>query len=117
MAVLVVEDDPDLRAMMDQILHLEGFAPVTAANGYEALRLLKAGLPAKAILLDLMMPVMDGWAFRRAQRNDPAIADIPVIIVSAASDVHRDDLAATAIFTKPLEFDAVLRELRRLARS
>ena len=116
MVVLVVEDDPDVRAMMDQMLNLEGFAPVIAPNGQEALRLLKTGLPARVILLDLMMPVMDGWAFRCAQRNDPAICHIPVIVMSAVADVRQDDLAAAAVFSKPLDFDAVLAELRRLGR-
>jgi len=78
------------------------------------LRLLKAGLSAKAILLDLMMPTMDGRAFRRAQRSDPTISHIPVIIMSAVSDVQRDDLGAAAVFSKPLNFDGVLSELRRL---
>jgi CheY-like chemotaxis protein len=59
-----------------------GWRPVTATNGLEALRLLKSGLPAKAILLDLMMPAMDGWEFRRAQRADPDLANIPVIVLT-----------------------------------
>jgi CheY-like chemotaxis protein len=112
-AVLVVEDDPELLSMMDQLLHLEGFAPVTAVNGLEALRLLKSGLRAKAILLDLMMPVMDGWSFRRAQRLDPQIADIPVIVLTAAAHVRHEELGAAAVFQKPLVFDDVLAALKR----
>jgi CheY-like chemotaxis protein len=107
-----VEDDPDLRSMMDQLLHLEGFAPVTATNGLEALRLLKSGLRATAILLDLMMPVMDGWAFRRAQRADPELANIPVIVLTAAANPRACELAAAAIFEKPLPFDRVIDVLR-----
>jgi CheY-like chemotaxis protein len=114
-AVLIVEDDPDLRSMMDQLLHLEGFAPVTAVNGLDALRLLKSGLHVNAILLDLMMPVMDGWAFRRAQRLDPDIADIPVIVLTAAANIRHDELHASAVFAKPLPFDSVLRALRHHA--
>jgi CheY-like chemotaxis protein len=112
-AVLVIEDDPDLRGMMDQLLHLEGFAPVTAVNGLDALRLLKTGLRVNAILLDLMMPVMDGWAFRRAQRLDPTLADIPVIVLTAAPHMRHDELAAAAVFAKPLPFEAVLQALRQ----
>jgi CheY-like chemotaxis protein len=111
-AVLIVEDDPDLRSMMDQLLHLEGFVPVTAINGLDGLRLLKSGLKVDAILLDLMMPVMDGWAFRRAQQLDPAIADIPVIVLTAAPNIRHDELAAAAVFAKPLPFEAVLTALR-----
>jgi CheY-like chemotaxis protein len=110
--VLIVEDDPDLRSMMDQLLHLEGFAPITAINGLDALRLLKTGLHVDAILLDLMMPVMDGWAFRRAQRLDPEIAEIPVIVLTAAPEVRHDELRAAAVFAKPLPFDSVLQALR-----
>jgi CheY-like chemotaxis protein len=114
-AVLIVEDDPDARAMMDQLLHLEGFAPITAINGLDALRLLKTGLHVDAILLDLMMPVMDGWAFRRAQRLDPDIADIPVIVLTAAGNIRHDELRAAAVFAKPLPYDAVLQALWRHA--
>jgi CheY-like chemotaxis protein len=112
-AVLIVEDDPEQRNMMDQLLHLEGFAPVTAINGLDALRLLKSGLHVDVILLDLMMPVMDGWAFRRAQRLDPELAHIPVIVLTAAAHIRHDELAATAVFAKPLPFDAVLTTLRQ----
>jgi CheY-like chemotaxis protein len=114
-AVLIVEDDSDLRSMMDQLLHLEGFAPITAINGLDALRLLKSGLRVDAIVLDLMMPVMDGWAFRRAQRLDPAIADIPVIVLTAAPNIRHDELAAAAVFPKPLPFEAVLAAVRQHA--
>jgi CheY-like chemotaxis protein len=112
-AVLIVEDDPDLRGMMDQLLHLEGFAPITAINGLDALRLLKTGLRVDVILLDLMLPVMDGWAFRRAQRLDPAIADIPVIVLTAAANSRQHELAAAAVFTKPLPFEAVLAAVQK----
>jgi CheY-like chemotaxis protein len=112
-AVLIVEDDPELRNMMDQLLHLEGFVPVTAINGLDALRVLKSGVHIDVILLDLMMPVMDGWAFRHAQRRDPEIAHIPVIVLTAAANIRFDELAATAVFAKPLPFDAVLTTLRQ----
>jgi len=112
-AVLIVEDDPDLRSMMDQLLHWAGFAPVSAINGLDALRLLKSGLRVDAILLDLMMPVMDGWAFRRAQRLDPEIADIPVIVLTASGNIRHDELAAAAVFAKPLPFEAVLQALHK----
>jgi CheY-like chemotaxis protein len=110
--VLIVEDDPDLRSMMDYLLHQEGFTPVTAANGRDALRLLKAGLAVRLILLDLMMPVMDGWAFRREQLRDPEIAWIPVIVLSAADDIRYDELVPAAVFRKPLVFDRMLGAIR-----
>jgi CheY-like chemotaxis protein len=109
-----VEDDADLREMMEQLLHLEGFAPLTAPNGREALNLLESGAPVKAILLDLMMPVMDGWEFRQLQLSNPAFAGIPVVVMSA---VDRERFAAinpVAAFRKPLAFDQVIAFLQEL---
>ena len=63
--------------MVVALLRIEGFAPVTAPNGAEALALLRASVPAQVILLDAMMPVMDGWTFRRLQRADATLASIP----------------------------------------
>ena len=105
-AILVVEDDAALREMMAQQLHLAGFAPATAPNGYEALALLRMGFPAKLILLDLRMPIMDGWAFRAEQRRDPDLADIPVIVMSA-----RD---AAAVFHKPFSGQEMIDVVRAL---
>jgi CheY-like chemotaxis protein len=108
-AVLVVEDDAELREMMAQRLHLAGFAPVTAANGHEALQLLRMGFPAKLILLDLTMPLMDGWAFRAVQRRDPSLADIPVIVVTARDPSGVD---AAAYCSKPVDGDDVVNKVR-----
>src|SRR5206468_8707293 len=81
-SVLVVDDDPNLVRLMSKFLKLEGLAPVPAANGQEALAYLRDGGDASVILLDLRMPVMDGWAFRIEQRRDPVLADIPIVILS-----------------------------------
>jgi CheY-like chemotaxis protein len=107
-AVLIVEDDADLREMMERMLHLEGFAPLTAPNGQAALEVLLAGAPVKAILLDLMMPVMDGWEFRRQQLANPRIAAIPVVVMSAIDDERAQSIRAVATFRKPLAFDRVI---------
>lgn len=80
--VLVVEDEPAARVGMEQILNLAGYAAVSACNGQEALDLLRSGVPASVIVLDLMMPVMDGWAFRREQRRDPTLSHIPGLPMS-----------------------------------
>src|SRR5262249_11380421 len=100
--VLLVEDDLDLQSMMEHLLRFEGFTPVSAVNGREALRLLKSGTVPEAILLDLMMPVMDGWAFRRAQKSDAEIAGIPVIVLTAAANVSHDELDVVAVLRKPV---------------
>src|SRR5258708_8046133 len=81
-SVLVVDDDPNLVRLMSKFLKLEGFAPVPAANGQEALAYLRGGGDASVILLDLRMPVMDGWAFRHEQRQDPGLATNPLVVLS-----------------------------------
>ncbi|PYR30533.1 MAG: response regulator, partial [Acidobacteria bacterium] len=71
----MVDDDPGIQRLMTSFLKVEGFAPIAAANGKEALAYLRGAGAVSVILLDLKMPVMDGWTFRREQRRDPAIAD------------------------------------------
>jgi two-component system chemotaxis response regulator CheY len=112
--VLIVEDDVELREMMAQLLSLEGFATATAANGREALEYPQDGheMP-HVILLDLMMPVMDGWEFRRQMQSDPDIAGLPVIILSALDPSRAKDVDATAFLKKPLDFDRLLTLVRQ----
>ena len=112
--VLVVDDDPGIRRLMTSFLKLEGFAPVVAANGQEALAYLRGGGAASVILLDLRMPVMDGWTFRSQQRGDPAIADIPVVVLSGADTERAPELAAAAWFDKPVSVPQVISAIRRL---
>ncbi|MFO0581640.1 MAG: response regulator [Anaeromyxobacter sp.] len=81
--VLLVEDDPDIRESLSEALRYEGYEVELAWHGREALaRLARDPLP-DVILLDLMMPVMNGWEFREAQLEDAALADIPVVVISA----------------------------------
>jgi CheY-like chemotaxis protein len=112
--VLIVEDDPDLREMMAQLLTLEGFHTAAVANGREALNYLQTGdHPPEVILLDLMMPVMDGWEFRRQQQANPAVADVPVIVLSALDQSRAANVNAAAFLKKPLDFDRLLELVRR----
>jgi CheY-like chemotaxis protein len=111
--ILIVEDDPDLREMMAQLLTLEGYEPVTVGNGREALDYLHTHVRPDVILLDLMMPVMDGWAFRREQQRDETLAAVPVIVLSALDQTRADDVAADAFLKKPLDFDRLLELVRR----
>jgi CheY-like chemotaxis protein len=106
--VLIVEDDAALREMMAQLLTLEGFQTATAANGREALESLHARARPAVILLDLMMPVMDGWEFRRRQQLDPDLAGVPVIVLSALDEARSLKVDATAFLKKPLDFDRLL---------
>ena len=112
--VLVIDDDPGIRQLMTSFLKMEGFVTVAAANGKEALACLRDGGAVDAILLDLRMPVMDGWTFRREQRRDPAIADIPVVVLSGADSERAPELAAAAWFDKPVSVPQVISVLRRL---
>lgn len=111
--VLIVEDDADLREMMAQLLTLEGFAAATASNGREALAYLRTNVAPDVILLDLMMPVMDGWEFRREQQRDAEMAGVPVIILSALDQPRAAGVGADAFLKKPLDFDRLLELIRR----
>jgi CheY-like chemotaxis protein len=113
-SVLVVDDDPNLVRLMTKFLKLEGFSPVPAANGQEALTYLRAGGEASVILLDLRMPVMDGWAFRREQRADAGLAGIPIVILSGVEADRVHELGAAASFNKPVSFPEVVDVVRRL---
>jgi CheY-like chemotaxis protein len=115
--VLIVEDDADLREMMAQLLQLEGYRAETVANGRDALHYLSAGDRPDVILLDLMMPVMDGWEFRRRQVQDPSIARVPVVVLSALDQARAFDLGGTAFLKKPLDFDRLLELVRRFCAS
>ena len=112
--VLIVEDDADLREMMAQLLSLEGFQAHSVANGRDALDYMHEteDMP-DVILLDLMMPVMDGWEFRRHQQQDPALSPIPVVVLSALDPSRAGDLAPEAFLKKPLDFDRLLQIVRK----
>lgn len=111
--ILIVEDDSDLREMMEQLLTLEGYTAATAANGREALEYLRRAEAPELILLDLMMPVMDGWEFRREQERDPHLASVPVVVLSALDQHRARDIGATAFLKKPLDFDRLLALVRQ----
>jgi DNA-binding response OmpR family regulator len=110
--IMVVEDDRDIREALVEFLLDEGFEPIAAVNGSEALEHLKRVEP-HLILLDLMMPVMDGRAFRKAQLELPDRAHIPVVVISAFRDVSMDVITmnAAAVLKKPIKLD----ELRAVA--
>jgi CheY-like chemotaxis protein len=114
--VLVVEDDADTLDAIATILEDAGYAVLRAANGREALERLDDGAPhCDLILLDLLMPVMNGWTFRRRQRATLAIAGIPVLLMSAGAHlaVVRDELNADGCMTKPVDELELLELVRR----
>jgi CheY-like chemotaxis protein len=107
--VLVVDDDPDIRAVVALVLEDEGYSVETAANGAEALEKVRAN-PPSGILLDMMMPVMDGAAFLRAWRTEPPSRRVPVVVMSAnrkAADALT--LGASDFISKPFDVDDLLR--------
>ena len=106
--VFIIEDDVDTREMLGKFLELEGYHVETAANGKQALDRLVEGAPACVIVLDLMMPVMDGWQFRRMQINDARLAKIPTIVVSAAGRERMAQITADAYLAKPIDMDELL---------
>lgn len=106
--ILVVEDNDDVREMMAVTLELEGHQVSTAVNGRDALEQLRTGDKPCVILLDLMMPVMNGWELRREIESDPALADVPVIVISAATGELVRSTRADAFITKPIDIDQLL---------
>lgn len=115
--ILVVDDDADIRETLNAVLSDEGFAVTTAANGIQALTLLRDGLRPAVILLDLMMPVMDGFQFRAAQRRDPTLAGIPVVLLTAHGTVEeaRATIRPDAILQKPVRIEPLLDAILRLS--
>lgn len=116
--ILLVEDDHALRDTIADVLVDEGFEVACACNGRDALEKLARGLLPDLIVLDLMMPVMDGWAFRDAQRQRPSLARIPVVVLSASSPADNPrlrSLGAEAVLAKPVGIDRLLGAVRGLA--
>ncbi|MEP6653020.1 MAG: response regulator [Myxococcales bacterium] len=109
--ILLVEDDRDVREALAEVLEQEGYLVLVARNGQDAVQHLKRArqMPA-AILLDLMMPVMDGWEFWSIQRSTADWCEIPVVIVSADADAaeRAHTRRALACLRKPIDIDELL---------
>jgi CheY-like chemotaxis protein len=117
--ILVVDDDRDLRSILVEVLKDGGYTAVGASGGREALEILGRGPLPALILLDLMMPEMDGYEFRRVQRTHPPIAAVPVVILSAHANVQQAarELHADGYLSKPLGVDALLAAVGRFVPS
>ena len=105
--VLVVDDDPLIRDTMCEILEESGYGVATAAHGAEALHALRSEPTPDAIILDLMMPVMDGWQFLDAKAQDRAISSVPVLIHTAYTAYHDGQNRHSdvlGVFRKPGDF-------------
>ena len=113
--VLVVDDDPELRDMLSFSLQLEGHTVATAVDGRDALAQLQRVRPT-IILLDLMMPVMDGAEFCRHLRQDPRFASTPIVCLSAKHSAATEaTMLGIPCIAKPFEIDEISRTVRQLA--
>lgn len=118
--VLIVEDDPDTREMLKQLLASAGYYAVSAGDGLEALHLLRAvrhrapDAPC-LVLLDLKMPRLGGNEFRRAQLGDPTVANVPIAVMSGAVDLEQRAAAmgAVATLSKPIDVDVLIEVVKR----
>jgi CheY-like chemotaxis protein len=109
--VMVVEDDRDVRETIAEILEDNAYHPVLASNGEEALhRLRSATAKPCVILLDIMMPVMNGWEFRALQRSEQSLSGIPVVVITAHADASRAaaEMDAAGFLRKPVKLESLL---------
>lgn len=115
--ILIVEDDRDVVEALSALLQVHGYEVEYALNGREALDLLRSNRRPALILLDLMMPVMDGMQFREAQVSDPSLADIPVIVMSAHPKAKEimESIRAQAYLKKPVEIQSILETVERVS--
>ena len=110
--LLVVEDDENARTALGDILDLEGFEVILSANGQEALDCLSSRPLPDLIILDLQMPVMNGWQFRREQSKNPRYARVPVIVVTAFPSVG--NIEVSAVVHKPVDIQRLLTVVQEL---
>jgi len=115
--ILIVEDDDGLRQALEELLNAAGIPHEAAADGCEALEKLMHGATPGAVVLDLMMPVMDGFRFLSARKLDRRIAAIPVIVLTAVPEVlvDRVDLNVHEILSKPCDPRRLVETVRRYA--
>ena len=119
MQVLVIEDDPVVADMLEMVLGVEGFDVQLAADGERGLELARRSRP-DVILLDVMMPVVDGWAVATAVREDPDLTSVPIVFCTAQADEEATwrgwQLGAASYVTKPFDNEALISELIRVTR-
>lgn len=112
-SILVVDDDLEIGEVLCEVLRDEGYRATRAGNGAEALQLLRVGERPDVILLDLMMPVMNGWQFREEQVRDPLLAGIPVVVMTASRQFDAEVLDPCEVLPKPLQLERLLEAVER----
>jgi CheY-like chemotaxis protein len=105
--IVIIEDDPDIRDTLCLALEFEGYTVLSASNGKEGIDLLARCKAPCLILLDLMMPVMNGWDFLNERRDNETLAPVPVIVVSAFA-TDQSDRSVQAYLEKPVELETLL---------
>ena len=112
--ILVIEDDAAIRETLAEILEFEGYRVTVAANGREGLQRSREARPA-VILLDLMMPVMNGYEFRAEQKASADLASIPIIMISADGNLTQKAAAIDTphFLKKPIELDVLLETIKK----
>lgn len=112
-SILIVDDDVEIREALADLLSDGGYSVLAASNGLDALKLLRSlSAPPAMILLDLMMPVMDGYEFLEAQRGDPTLSSIPVAVISAGHGVDRARLGdSLPVLSKPIDVPKMMTTL------
>jgi CheY-like chemotaxis protein len=115
--VLVVDDDPAIRGLVSEALRLEGYSVDLAAHGREALEAMRARRPS-TVVLDLMMPIMDGFSFMEACHTEQLCDDVPIIVISAVHEALEriNDVPVHACIAKPFDLDDLVRTVGQFAR-
>jgi CheY-like chemotaxis protein len=113
-AVMIIDDDDAIREALEDVLSDEGYEVVGVSDGQQALDYLHGEKRPNAILVDLWMPVMDGWKFLDALLEDPRLCRIPLVVLTAARDQRARDLRVAEVLTKPVQLQQVLGALERL---
>ena len=105
--ILVVDDEPSIRTLVEDCLMTEGYQVQTATNGAEALRAVERSRPA-LVLLDMRMPILDGWGFAQAVKERGL--DLPIVVMTAAQDARRwaEEIGANGYLAKPFDLDDLL---------
>src|SRR4026208_758325 len=115
--VAIIEDDREFRDMLRELLEEEQYRVVALSNGAEALETLRGDTLRSKILLDVSMPVMDGFAFLRFRNDDPELAAVPVVLVTNAKPHERPTIGVNDVVRKPIDIDEILFAIKRYCSS
>jgi CheY-like chemotaxis protein len=111
--VAIIEDDAEFRNMLRELLEEEHYRVVAVANGAEALATLRGATMPNVILLDVSMPVMDGFDFLRHRNDDPQLSAVPVVLVTNAKPHERPTVGVNDVVRKPIDIDEILFAIKR----